>query len=48
MELRDLYEKRDWLSDYDKKPVKTYLSTELKEKFLTANQWLEKGFKPKS
>lgn len=48
MELRDLYEKLDWLSDYDKKPVKTYLSTELKEKFLTANQWLEKGFKPKS
>lgn len=47
MNLRDLYEQLNLLSDYDKKPVKTRLDPELKSNFLTANQWLERGFKPK-
>jgi hypothetical protein len=47
VELKDLYEQLDLLSEFDRKPVKSRLSPELKEKFLTANQWLEKGFKPK-
>lgn len=47
MELKDLYEQFYLLSDYDNKPVKSRLSSDLKEKFLTAKQWLEKGFKPK-
>lgn len=47
MELKDLYEHLDLLSEYDNKPVKSRLNSELKEKFLTEKQWLEKGFKPK-
>ena len=47
MDLKELYKNLYLLSEYDKKPVKSRLNEELKEKFLTANQWLEKGFKPK-
>ena len=47
MELKDLYKHLDLLSEYDNKPVKSRLTSELKEKFLTEKQWLEKGFKPK-
>ena len=47
MELKDLYECLDLLSDFDNKPVKSRLSSELKEKFLTKKQWEDKGFKPK-
>jgi len=31
MELKDLYEHLDLLSDYDNKPVKSRLNSELKE-----------------
>ena len=48
MELKDLYKQLNLLSEYDNKPVKSRLDSELKENFLTANQWLEKGFKPKA
>lgn len=47
MELKDLYKHLDLLSEYDNKPVKSRLNSELKEKFLTRIQWREKGFKPK-
>jgi hypothetical protein len=47
MKLKDLYEHLDLLSEYDNKPVKSRLNSELKEKFLTEKQWLEKGFKLK-
>lgn len=47
MELKDLYKHLDLLSEYDNKPVKSRLNSELKEKFLTRFQWREKGFKPK-
>lgn len=47
MDLKELCVHLDLLSDFDKKPVKSRLNSELKEKFLTEKQWLEKGFKPK-
>lgn len=37
----------DCLSEYDGKIVKNHLPPEIKDRFLTKNQWLEKGFVPK-
>lgn len=37
----------DCLSEYDGKIVKNHLPEEVKNRFLTKNQWLEKGFVPK-
>lgn len=36
-----------YLSEYDGKVIKTRLPEELKARFQTRNQWLEKGFEPK-
>lgn len=33
-----------YLSEWDGLPVKNHLPIELKERFLTSNQWLEKGY----
>lgn len=38
---------KDYQSEYDGKIVKTYLPEEIKQRFFTKNQWLEKGFEPK-
>ena len=37
----------DCLSEYDNKIVKNHLPEEIKNRFLTKKQWLEKGFIPK-
>lgn len=35
------------ISEYDGKPVKNHLPVEIKERLLTKNQWLAKGYQPK-
>lgn len=46
-DLQNLINNSKYLSEYDGKIVKTRLPENLKLRFLTKNQWLEKGFVPK-
>lgn len=46
-EIQNLLNNIKYLSEYDSKIVKSRLPENLKLRFLTKNQWLEKGFVPK-
>lgn len=47
IDFMKLLNKTSYLSEYDGKVIKTRLPDELKARFQTRNQWLEKGFAPK-
>lgn len=46
-EIQNLLNNIKYLSEYDSKIVKSRLPENIKLRFLTKNQWLEKGFVPK-
>ena len=47
LDFMKLLNKTSYLSEYDGKVIKTRLPDEVKARFQTRNQWLEKGFAPK-